>query len=58
MLSILKPVLEIAEALLGGALLGVLFTVMLRFFKVQSLSLIHIEMCIRDRHLIVELYSK
>ncbi|MFQ7725504.1 MAG: cation:proton antiporter [Ruthenibacterium lactatiformans] len=35
-LSILKPVLEIAEALLGGALLGVLFTVMLRFFKVQS----------------------
>ena len=30
------PVLEIAEALLGGALLGVLFTVMLRFFKVQS----------------------
>ena len=35
-LSILKPVLEIAEALLGGELLGVLFTVMLRFFKVQS----------------------
>ena len=32
----MKPVLEIAEALLGGALLGVLFTVMLRFFKVQS----------------------
>lgn len=35
-LSILKPVLEIAEALLGGALLGVLFTVMLRFFKVSQ----------------------
>ena len=29
-------VLTLCEALLGGALLGVLFTVMLRFFKVQS----------------------